>query len=123
MLDGIYVNPRISYKAGTMEGFAVNFDLSQATTVQAFMMCSVLSSHKNIAALVPIKNLTASYLKGLTVKVISMVERAGYKVICVISDNNKVNGNMFAMFCNISIQPSIEHLCDTNRQLFFIPFT
>jgi hypothetical protein len=74
LLDEIYVNPKISYKAGCVDGFAVNCDLSQATTVQAFMISSVLSSQKDIAALVPIKNLTALYLKELTSKVISMVE-------------------------------------------------
>ena len=54
MLNEIYVKPKVSYKAGTVEGFAENCDMSQATTVQAFMMSSILSSKKDIAALVPI---------------------------------------------------------------------
>ena len=32
MLDEIYVKPKVSYKAGTVEGIAENCDMSQATT-------------------------------------------------------------------------------------------
>jgi hypothetical protein len=80
----------MSYKASTVEGFADNSDMSQATTVKAFMISSILSHKKDVAALIPIKNLTASYLKEMTVKVISAVEKAGYKVVCLISDNNRI---------------------------------
>lgn len=83
LLDEIYVTPKVSYKAGTVEGFAENCDMSEATTVQAFMMSSILSSKKDVAALIPIKNLTASFLKEVTMKVILMVEQAGYKVVCL----------------------------------------
>jgi len=119
LLDEIYVSPKISYKAGTVEGFATNCDMSQATTVQAFMICSILSSKKDIAALIPIKNLTAAYLTELTLKMINLVERAGYRVVCLISDNNRVNGNMFSMLCNGRIQSSTVHPYDSNRELFF----
>ncbi len=120
LLDEIYVTPKVSYKAGTVEGFAENCDVSEATTVQAFMMSSILSSKKDIAALIPIKNLTATYLKELTLKVIVMVEQAGYKIVCLISDNNRINGNMFAAFCNGSMQSSTVHPCDSTRLLFFL---
>jgi hypothetical protein len=120
LLDEIYVSPKISYKAGSVEGFADNCDLSQATTVQAFMICSVLSSKKDMAALVPVKNLTAAYLKELTQKVLSMVEGAGYQVLCIITDNNRVNGNMFALFSYGKLQSCITHPCDPNRKLFFL---
>jgi len=38
LLDEIYVNPKVSYKAGTVAGFAENGDMEHATTVQAFMI-------------------------------------------------------------------------------------
>ena len=120
LVDEIYCNPKVSYKAGTVEGFAENCELSQATTVQAFMICSVLSHVKDVAALVPIKNLTACYLKELIVKVVKMVEQAGFRVLCIISDNNRVNGNAFSMMCNGSLQSFVAHPCDNSRKLFFL---
>jgi len=39
-----------------VKGFAANCDMTQATTVQAFMICSILSHRKDIAALMPVKN-------------------------------------------------------------------
>ena len=40
MLEEIYVSPKVAYKGGRLEGFAVNSgsDVVQATTVQAFMI-------------------------------------------------------------------------------------
>jgi len=111
LLDEIYVNPKVSYKAGTVAGFAENGDMVHATTVQAFMISSILSNKKDMAALVPIKNLTAAYLHELTLKAINIVEKAGYKVMCLISDNKRINGNMFSLMCNGSMQSSTVHPC------------
>src|SRR5688572_19396963 len=108
LLDEIYVQPKVSYKGGTVKGFAANCDMTQATTVQAFMICSILSRRKDIAALVPVKNLTAPYLKDITMHVIRMVEKAGFRIVCLISDNNRVNGNMFRLLCGGLLQPCID---------------
>src|SRR6218665_1925937 len=120
LLDEIYVEPKVTYKAGTVKGFAANCDMTQATTVQAFMICSILSHRKDIAALVPVKNLTAPYLQEITMHVIRMVEKAGFRIICLISDNNRVNGNMFRLLCGGLLQPCIDHPCDNSRKLFFL---
>ena len=82
------------------------------------MICSVTSNKKDVAALVPVKNLNAAYLKELTQKVLSMVKGAGYQVICLISDNSRVNGNMFAMFNYVTLQSSATHPCDPSRRFF-----
>jgi hypothetical protein len=66
LLDEIYVQPRATHKGGHVIGMAVNSPLEQATTVQSFMLCSLLSSNKDVAALVPVKNLTAENLKHYT---------------------------------------------------------
>ena len=120
LLDEIYVQPKVSYKGGTVKGFAANCDMTQATTVQAFMICSILSHRKDIAALVPVKNLTAPYLKDITMHIIRMVEKAGFRIVCLISDNNRVNGNMFRLLCGGLLQPCIDHPCDNSRKLFFL---
>src|SRR6218665_1349082 len=120
LLDEIYVEPKVTYKAGIVKGFDGNCDMTQATTVQAFMICSILSHRKDIAALVPVKNLTAPYLQEITMHVIRMVEKASFRIICLISDNNRVNGNMFRLLCGGLLQPCIDHPCDNSRKLFFL---
>jgi hypothetical protein len=120
LLDEIYVQPRATYKGGHVIGMAVNSPLEQATTVQTFMLCSLLSSNKDVAALVPVKNLTAENLKQYTLKVIEMLEKCGYFVFCLISDNNRVNRNMFTELCGGSLVPYIKHPCADDRKLFFL---
>ena len=93
--------------------------LMQATTVQAFMLCSLLSSNTDMAALVPVKNINGKFLKDLTVDVMRMVENAGFKVVCLISDNNRVNGNTFAALAGDKLVSHIDHPLDSNRKLFF----
>lgn len=97
MLDEIYVSPKVSYKGGSLNGFAENdsSDLVKATTVQAFMISSVLSKHKDVAALVPVTNMDATFLHSCTMKVLELTEKAGFRIVALISDNNRVNRNMF----------------------------
>jgi hypothetical protein len=80
LLDEIYVQPRATYKRDHVIGMAVNSPLEQAKTVQTFMLCSLLSPNKDVAALVPVKNLTAENLNKYTLQVIDMLEKCGYFV-------------------------------------------
>jgi len=120
MLDEIYVKPKINYKGGSLQGFAENADSVEATTVQAYMISSVLSKHKDVAALQPVKNLDTSFLYDSVMKVLSLVENAGYRVVAVMSDNNRVNRNAFDKMSGGTMQPSIPHPCDPQRRLFFL---
>ena len=120
LLDEIHVAPQTKYKAGVITGLASNVENDEATTVQAFMIQSLLSNKKDIVALIPVKNLNMSYLKECTVKILELLETIGYKVLCCISDNNRVNRNMFTDFCNGHLFPSIGHPCDPSRRLFFL---
>lgn len=120
LLDEIHVIPKISYKGGSLIGIACNSETDKATTVQAFMICSVLSGNKDMAAMLPVKGLTAEYLLECTQKVIHMLENIGYSVICLASDNNRVNRNMFTALCDGELKPSIPHPCDNTRKLFFL---
>ena len=124
MIDEIYVSPKIAYKGGSLQGFATNTGPSSATveasTVQAFMLASIFSKNKDVAALQPVKNLDASFLHDSVSKVLQLVESVGYKVVALLSDNNRINRNMFAAMCGGVLQPSIVHPLDSTRQLFFL---
>ena len=120
LLDEIYVESKATYKGGCVAAKASNSPLEEATTVQIFMLCSLLSKNKDVAAIVPVKNLTSLYLKEFTMKVIKMLENAGYFVFCLISDNNRVNRNMFSDICGGTLASYVQHPCSSDRKLFFL---
>lgn len=94
LLDEIHVQPNSSFKGGNIRGFARNSPHEAATTVQAIVISSILSKNKDVVSLVPVTNLNASYLYEMTLKVLRLVHEAGYRVVCLISDNNRINRNM-----------------------------
>jgi hypothetical protein len=101
LIDKIYVEPNICYKGDTIQGFAGNNPKKKAKTVQAFMLSSLLSKkNTDIVALAPMINSKAADLKEITLKVLDLVHTIGYKVVCMISDNNRINRNMFGFLCN-----------------------
>ena len=59
------------------------------------MLSSILSNNRDVVSLVPVQQMTSSYLCDLTKQVITNVTNAGYTVISIISDNNVVNRKMF----------------------------
>jgi hypothetical protein len=119
LLDERYVHPRATYKGDHVIGMAVNNPLEQVTTVLTFMLCSLLSSNKDVAAFVPVKNPTVENLKQYTLQVIDMLEKCGYFVFCLISDNNRVNRNMFTELCGGSPVPYIKRHCSDQKSLRF----
>jgi len=84
------------------------------------MISSLFSKDRDIVALIPVVNMTAAYLKEITVKVLSAVHQSGFIVLCLISDNNRVNRNMFTALCNGDLKPFISHPCDPTLKLFFL---
>ncbi len=75
----------------------------------------MLSSKKNkdVAALQPVKNLAATILHESLIKVLFLVQKAGFKAVAVISDNNRVNWNEFEKMCGgVLLQSSIPHQCE-----------
>jgi hypothetical protein len=120
MVDEIHVNSQISYKGGKLEGSAYNAAKAQATTTQVFMISSYRSKSKDIAAIIPVKNANAQVLHGLIVKVLHMLHVIGYLVICLISDNNRINRNAFTSLCGGNLSPCIPHPADQNEKLFIL---
>ena len=98
LLDEIHVKKSLTYKGGRLYGGSVNSN-KPATTIQAFMISSLLSKTKHVAALYPVCNLTADTLYDLTIKVLNFLHGLGYRVVSLISDNNRINRNMFERMC------------------------
>ena len=122
LLDEIYVKPRLTYKGNKVVGMAKNsVDLTSATTVQTFMMKSLLSKQKDVVALIPVKNLDANFLHQLTLKILNVLHETGYEVVAIISDNARVNVKCLKLLCNDSvIHPYIVNPCDDQKKCFLL---
>lgn len=94
-IDEIYLNSGLQYKSQNVVGFAENNSELIAKTVQAFMVSSVFGNFREIVRLFPSSGLKGENLAELTKKVIDFVQSFGCQVIALITDNNRINQNMF----------------------------
>ena len=106
-LDEIYVKSRAEYKGGQILGYAENNSVVEARTIQAFLISSAFGYFKEVMSLHPVKNITGEDLLNITEKVVALVTKVGFKIIAIISDNNRVNRNMFdnLLQSNVIVQP------------------
>lgn len=119
LLDEIHVSPTLSYKSGSFYGISDNSS-APATSLQAFMITSIKSKNKDIVALYPVRNLTAKTLQDLIKTVLSQLHLLGFKVLSLISDNNRVNRKAFEEFCGGSLKEYIMNPFDNKYKLFFL---
>jgi hypothetical protein len=115
LVDGIYVNQTLTFKAQNIIGSAENRPTQIAKTVLSFMITSAFGSYKEIVRLVPVSGLIGEELKKITIEVIQYVQSFNFKVIVVISDNNRVNLSMFKLFCETIVYYIIS---DRNASLY-----
>nr|XP_042911089.1 uncharacterized protein LOC122272083 [Parasteatoda tepidariorum] len=121
LLDEVHVKPAISYKGKALYGFAENAVNTEATSVQAFMVSSIFSTYKDIIGLVPVKNMSASDLTNFTKTALSVLHGSSFNVLTVISDNNRINRNMF-QHLKLQAEDSvcIKNPVDNSRPLFLL---
>lgn len=81
---------------------------------------TVFSDNKDVVALIPVRNLTAEQLHSYTIQVLKLLHECGYFVFCVVSDNNRINRNMFTSMSGGVLKPSIDHPFDEGKKLFFL---
>ena len=59
---------------------------------------TICSKFCEVVHIIPVKTITAEILHMLVRKVIVGLEQIGFNVICVVSDNNRINGKA-VLFC------------------------
>lgn len=118
-IDEIYVKAGISYKCGKLSGMADNDVSQEAKTVVAFMVSSVFGSFKQIVALLPVKNPTGIELHKMTSNVLTLVESCGLTVVTIITDNNRINRNMFNIF---TAESSNKYFIEFSDHKIFLTF-
>uniref|UniRef100_A0A6P7GTB0 Uncharacterized protein LOC114346153 n=1 Tax=Diabrotica virgifera virgifera TaxID=50390 RepID=A0A6P7GTB0_DIAVI len=95
LVDEIYVNPGVHYHSQQITGFAANNDKQLAKTIVTLMISSAFAHFKEVVRLVPVCNIAGDELKHLVLQSIQYIQDCGFKVLCVITDNNRLNQNMF----------------------------
>ncbi|KAH9384172.1 hypothetical protein HPB48_026165 [Haemaphysalis longicornis] len=124
MVDEIHIKPFFDYKGGNITGAAHN-SKEPANSALVFMVQSLAGTFKEVAHIVPVRGADGEFLHTLLRDVICGLEKIGYKIICVVTDNNKVNGKAMAKFKpSASCAPAgtsnfvYPHPCDPQRPLF-----
>ena len=79
-----------------------------------------MSKNKDIVAFYPVQNLNAESLHALIKTVLLALHKLGFKVVALISDNNRINGNASGKNCYGSLKKSIPHPYDPQSELFFL---
>ncbi len=114
-----HVKQSVNYKGGKIYGYAQNSEgLHPAKSVQAFMLTSK-SSFKEIVALHPVSGLNRQNLVNMIMKVMTEMHKIGFKIVSLISDNNRVNRKAFEIICEGKLKPYIINPFDPNFKLFF----
>lgn len=95
LIDEIYISSNFEFKANNIVGTADNCSLKPASTIMAFMAKSVFGSYKDIVRLLPVISPTSQYLYSSTMQIVSLVQKVGFRVAVIITDNNKINQALF----------------------------
>jgi THAP domain/Transposase protein len=95
LIDEIYVSKRLDYRGKNIVGAASN-DNTLATTILAFMICSAFGNFCEIVKLLPVHNIKGSEMTPVTKNVITLVQKCGFIVLDVITDNHRINRSMFS---------------------------
>lgn len=120
LMDEIHIQPYLDFKGGNIVGHAFN-DSTLATSAYTFMISSVTSKLKEVVHIFPTSTMKSDTLFECIRTVVTKLEEIGYRVFCILSDNNALNGkamNNFSPTKKLSIV--YPHPCDNNRPLFYL---
>ena len=95
MIDEIHIKPKAEFNLNYGFHGVDGKDANLAKTVFGFMIKSIFGSYKEIIMLVPKFRHTSNDLFYFTNKALKLVGKLGGKVVSVITDNNRVNINLF----------------------------
>lgn len=92
--DEIQTKAKLEFRSGQVFGYAENRENELATHLQCFMIRSIKSNYREMAKLVPVFRQNATFLRENLLKVINALEKAGFRVMAITSDNAPVNRNV-----------------------------
>ena len=120
LVDKIHLKPYFDYKGGNLVGAAYNSN-DAATSAFAFMVNSVFSKFKEVVHVLPARKMDAEALFNLLRKTIIGLEKIGFTVIAIITDNNAINRKAMSLFeAPPKLSIVYKHPVDSSRPLFFV---
>lgn len=120
-MDEIHIDPYLDYKGGNVVGAAINNNDSLATSAYTFMITSICSNFKEVVHIAPVSKINHQLLCSFLKTIITRLESIGYKVFCVLSDNNSINGKAMTNFSpNKKLSIVYPHPVNPERPLFYL---
>jgi hypothetical protein len=109
LIDEIYISKRLDYRGKSLVGVASN-DQSLATTILGFMICSAFGNFSEIVKLLPVHNIKGSEMTPITKTIITLVQKCGFTVLDIITDNHRINRSLFTNLTqNMTFFPNPDH--------------
>lgn len=106
-------------KGGNIVGCALETQ-EAATRANVFMIYSVFSKFKEVVHIIPAKSMKAEALFSFLMKILLGLEEVGFKVICMVTDNNAINKKAVSLFGSPpKLSIVYPHPADVSRPLFF----
>lgn len=99
MIDEIHIKQYFDYKGGNVVGSVFNCD-EAAQSVFVFMISSVCSNFKDVVHILTVRTLKAEILFTFIKDIVIGLEKIGFRVISVVTDNNSINKKAMSFFAD-----------------------
>lgn len=103
LIDEIYISSKLEYRDKAIVGSSINND-EIAKTVLAYMICSAFGSFQEIVKLLPVQNIKGTEMVPITLDIVKFVQQCGFEVICIVTDNHRINRTMFRQLSDDSMK-------------------
>lgn len=96
-IDEMYAKKQVTYSGKNVYGFDEN-SAEVGKTILGFMINSVYGHMKEIVSLIPVSKVDGEKLQIYTKNIIKKMQSIGFKVLCITTDNHKINRKCFGLF-------------------------
>jgi len=122
IIDEVYVKASVSYRGGTIFGYAVDYPEKVATTLLCIMVKCFFSGQTFLAKILPCHALKADFQFHQVCNIIQALEKRGAKVVAIVNDNNRVNQSFLKSFkpMDTTAPWKVESPADPSRPLFLM---
>lgn len=98
IIDEVYIKASLTYRGGSIYGYAVDYPGKLATTFLCVMVKCFFGSKSFLVKLIPCHALKSDFQYTVVTDVILSLEKCGASVVALVCDNNRVNQRFFNMF-------------------------
>ena len=121
IIDEVYVKASLTYRGGSIFGYAADCPEKLATTLLCKMVKCFFGSKTFLAKILPCHALTAAFQHQAVTEVKQSPETSGAKVLGLINDSNRINQSFFKMSTAVDINAPwiVQSPVDPSRPLFF----